>query len=64
MGNIEPAIIPEGIYQGYQTQEKAETSVMAGLFLNWKYPTERISIQPELFYTRQKLTLLIPMLRG
>ncbi|MFX1610566.1 outer membrane beta-barrel protein [Riemerella anatipestifer] len=64
MGNIEPAIIPEGIYQGYQTQEKAETSVMAGLFLNWKYPTERISIQPELFYTRQKTDFTYTDVKG
>ncbi|MDO5615206.1 MAG: outer membrane beta-barrel protein [Cruoricaptor ignavus] len=53
MNNIESMLIPQGMYQNYQTSERAKLNLMGGVFLNWKYPGERISFQPELYYTKQ-----------
>lgn len=52
MDNIAGAIIPEG-YAGYTTKEKSQIGAMGGFFLNWAYPDEKISFQPELYYSLQ-----------
>ncbi|MCK0202726.1 PorT family protein [Ornithobacterium rhinotracheale] len=54
MGNLERAIIPDGIYTGYEVEEKGYPSIKMGLFLNWKYPSEKFSIQPEFYYSHQR----------
>lgn len=64
MNQLENAVIPQGIYQGYETKEKANFGAMAGVFLNWKYPSEKFSIQPELYYTRQKAELEYQDVKG
>lgn len=53
MGGIGEALIPTGVYEGYEVKEKANVGVNVGLFFNWKYPYEKISIQPELYYSKQ-----------
>ncbi len=53
MNNLEPMIIPQGVYQNYSTSENAKFGAAGGVFLNWKYPTEKISVQLELYYSRQ-----------
>lgn len=64
MDNIASAIIPEGIYQGYDAKEKGSVGVSGGLFLNWKYPEAKISIQPELYYTKQKAKMQYSDVKG
>lgn len=55
MNGIERSIIPDGIYQGYSTKEKSNIGISGGLFLNWKYTDKNLSLQPELWYSGQKV---------
>lgn len=64
MMNIVPAIIPEGIYQGFDAKEKGSVGVSGGLFLNWKYPEMKISVQPELYYSKQKTEMRYNDIKG
>lgn len=58
VGGLESMIIPQHLYQGYETRTKGRLGLQLGLFLNWKYPSEHLSIQPELSYTGQQVDFI------
>lgn len=64
MNGIERSIIPEGIYQGYSTKEKSNIGLSGGLFLNWKYTDKNLSLQPELWYSGQKVNFEYSDIKG
>ncbi|HFG0578852.1 TPA: PorT family protein, partial [Flavobacterium psychrophilum] len=53
MSNLKNVFIPQNFYQGFNTNEEGKIGAVAGFFLNWKYEEQRVSIQPEIFYSRQ-----------
>lgn len=55
MSGIEPSIIPDGMYQGYSVKTKNNLGISGGLFLNWKYTDKNLSLQPEMWYSGQKV---------
>lgn len=64
ISEIKPSIIPEHLYQGYNTKEKPSIGVSGGIFLNWKYPEKKLSIQPELSYSHQKTDFAYDDVKG
>ncbi len=53
MTNIEEVFIPPNIYKGFETNEEDRFGAMAGFFFNWKYEDQKVSLQPEIFYSQQ-----------
>lgn len=53
MTNLQDVFIPNNIYRGFETNEEATFGAMAGFFLNWKYEEQKVSLQPEIFYSQQ-----------
>ncbi|WP_348797330.1 outer membrane beta-barrel protein [Flavobacterium adhaerens] len=53
MSNLPDVIVPKGIYQGYSLEEKAKFGGTAGIFINWKYPYNNVSLLTEVSYSGQ-----------
>jgi hypothetical protein len=53
MDNLTEVIIPNGKYANFNAGEKRKFGGMGGVFINWKYPNAKVSIQPEISYSYQ-----------
>lgn len=54
VNNIEPTLIPEGIYSGYSTQENPAIGITAGFFINWKKKHDSLmGIEGDISYSKQ-----------
>ncbi|MGA9638685.1 outer membrane beta-barrel protein [Flavobacterium sp.] len=54
MDNIEPALIPRGIYSGYSTKEVPNIGFTAGFYINWKKNYDsKMSIEADISYSQQ-----------
>lgn len=50
-------IIPKGVYTDYSLKTEGKFGPSGGLFINWKYPYAKLSIQSEISYASQKTNL-------
>lgn len=53
MSNLPDVIVPEGVYEGYTLEGKGKVGGTGGFFINWKYPTTKVAILTETFYSGQ-----------
>jgi hypothetical protein len=64
MDNLPDVIVPKGIYSGYSFDEKSKFGGMGGVFINWKYPNAKLSIQPEISFSFQSTDLKYNDVKG
>lgn len=64
MSNIPDAIIPNGIYKDFTLEEKGKFGGTGGVFINWKYPYAKVSIQTEISYSGQGTDLNYHDIKG
>lgn len=64
LSNLQDAIIPNGIYSGYNLDEEAKIGGTGGLLINWKYPYAKISLQTEVSYSKQNTDLNYDDIKG
>lgn len=64
MSNLPDVIVPNGIYNGYTLDEKGKFGGTGGMFINWKYPYAKISLQTEISYSGQHTELNYSDIKG
>lgn len=64
MSNLPDVIVPKGIYEGYTLKEEGKFGGTAGVFINWKYPYAKVSIQTEISYSGQGTDLNYEDIKG
>lgn len=64
MSNLPDVIVPKGVYEGYTLEEKGKFGGTGGVFINWKYPYAKVSIQTEISYSRQSTDLNYEDIKG
>lgn len=64
MSNISGAVISSPIYEGYTLKEEGKFGGTGGVFINWKYPYAKVSIQTEISYSGQSTDLNYEDIKG
>jgi hypothetical protein len=64
MSDLPDVIIRKGIYKNYNLNDEGRYGFIGGGFLNWKYPFANISIQPEVYYSKQGTNLNYDDIKG
>ena len=64
MSNLPDVIVPKGIYEGYTLKEEGKFGGTGGIFINWKYPYAKVSIQSEISYSGQSTDLNYEDIKG
>lgn len=64
MSNLPDVIVPKGVYEGYTLEEKGKFGGTGGVFINWKYPYAKVSIQTEISYSGQSTDLNYEDIKG
>ena len=57
MSNLPDVIVPKGLYSGYSLEESPVIGITAGVSVNFFYPYAKISIQPQVFFSKQSTDL-------
>lgn len=64
MSNLPDVIVPKGVYEDYTLEEKGKFGGTGGVFINWKYPYAKVSIQTEISYSGQSTDLNYEDIKG
>jgi hypothetical protein len=64
MSNLPDVVISRPIYEGYTLEEKGKFGGTGGVFINWKYPYAKVSIQTEISYSGQSTDLNYEDIKG
>lgn len=65
VNNIEPTLIPQGIYTGYSTKENPAIGITAGFFINWKKNYDSLmGIEADVSYSNQSPVFTYENIKG